>query len=211
MNNENSILLNRLVEAIEEQNSPDWWTIGITVINAIIMVWLGWRQYQLQKQTTKYQEHETFKELYLLLLEMNDFFNDFIPNIHNILKNNGYISSLELFQDELKDLEKKWTNYRIEIETKAKMSSAEIRLYKVLMVTAYVIISEIRTSENVNIIPDNKKIGHSTDEELIKNILECFDENERTIIQGQIKHFCDFKDKIAQFQTLESLKCHCTI
>ena len=106
MNNENSILLNRLVEAIEEQNSPDWWTIGITIINAIIMVWLGWRQYQLQKQTTKYQEYETFKELYLLLLEMNDFFNDFIPNIHNILKNNGYISSLELFQDELKDLEK---------------------------------------------------------------------------------------------------------
>ena len=38
--NANQIGINRIVEAI---NSPDWWTIGITAVNAVIMVWLGWK------------------------------------------------------------------------------------------------------------------------------------------------------------------------
>ena len=39
-------ILQELVKAV---NRPDWWTIGITsaitIINAAIMVWLGWNQY----------------------------------------------------------------------------------------------------------------------------------------------------------------------
>ena len=33
--NANQIEINRIVEAI---NSPDWWIIGITAVNAVIMV-----------------------------------------------------------------------------------------------------------------------------------------------------------------------------
>ena len=44
MDYETKILLNKLVEAVD---SPDWWAIGITIVNALIMAWLGWRQYKL--------------------------------------------------------------------------------------------------------------------------------------------------------------------
>ena len=50
MDYETKILLNRLAEEVEQLNEPDWWVIGITVVNALIMAWLGWRQYKLQKQ-----------------------------------------------------------------------------------------------------------------------------------------------------------------
>ena len=53
MDYEANILLHRLVEEVEKLNEPDWWVIGITVVNALIMVWLAWRQYQLQKQQVK--------------------------------------------------------------------------------------------------------------------------------------------------------------
>ena len=60
MTDETKILFEQLIEAI---NSPDWWTIGITsiiaLINAGFLAWLGWRQYKLQKQQNKIQEYQT--------------------------------------------------------------------------------------------------------------------------------------------------------
>ena len=53
MDYESKILLNRLVEEVEKLNEPDWWVIGITIVNAAFMAWLGWRQYKLQQKQTK--------------------------------------------------------------------------------------------------------------------------------------------------------------
>ena len=70
MDYETKILLNRLVDEVEKLNSPDWWVIGITVVNALVVAWLAWRQYQLQKQQVKFQEYEMYKELYLFSHDM---------------------------------------------------------------------------------------------------------------------------------------------
>lgn len=64
MDYESKILLHRLVEEVEKLNSPDWWVIGITVVNAVLMLWLGWRQFKLQKQQTKIQEYELYRRMY---------------------------------------------------------------------------------------------------------------------------------------------------
>ena len=57
MDYEIKIYLDNLIEAVEKLNSPDWWTIGITIVNALIMIWLGWKQYKLQKEQSKSQEY----------------------------------------------------------------------------------------------------------------------------------------------------------
>ena len=64
MDYETKLLLNKLVEAVEELNSPDWWTIGITVVNALIMIWLGWKQYKLQEQQNKLARYDENIALY---------------------------------------------------------------------------------------------------------------------------------------------------
>ena len=71
MDYEIKIYLDKLIEAVEELNSPDWWTIGITVVNALIMIWLGWKQYKLQKEQSKSQEYAIYRKLYELVKTMD--------------------------------------------------------------------------------------------------------------------------------------------
>ena len=90
MDYESKILLNRLVEEVEKLNEPDWWVIGITVVNALIMVWLAWRQYQLQKQQAKFQEYEMYKDLFLFVKDIYDISNSFLSDICRIFRDKFY-------------------------------------------------------------------------------------------------------------------------
>ena len=81
MDYESEILLNRLVEEVEKLNEPDWWVIGITIVNAAFMAWLGWRQYKLQQQQTKIQEHEVYKSLYSLINSIHNTSRSFVNSL----------------------------------------------------------------------------------------------------------------------------------
>ena len=89
MDNESKILIEKLIEAID---SPDWWIIVITLINAIIMLWLGWRQYKLQKQQTylqkqqvQQQEYELYKQMYIQIDKVEIFIEIFLSKLVVIL------------------------------------------------------------------------------------------------------------------------------
>ena len=92
MDYESKILLNRLVDEVEKLNSPDWWVIGITFVNALIMVWLGWKQYKLQQRQTKLQEqqilqqeYEIYSKLYKLVkradVEIEHFLGEIVESL----------------------------------------------------------------------------------------------------------------------------------
>lgn len=94
--NDPQILLQELVEAVknldglvEAVNRPDWWAIGITsaitIINAAIMVWLGWNQYKLQKRQTEAQEYNVYRKLYILLSNANSEIDNFIEELDRLL------------------------------------------------------------------------------------------------------------------------------
>jgi hypothetical protein len=75
-------------ELIDALNGPDWWSIGITIVNAMIMVWLGISQYKLQKRQTELQqrqteaqEYEIYKRLYMLLVQVHNEVNEFMHNV----------------------------------------------------------------------------------------------------------------------------------
>ena len=62
--------------------------IWIAAINAVIMIWLGWRQYMLQKQQTEFQrrqtaaqEYEIYRSIYLLIMQTHDEIDDFIHDV----------------------------------------------------------------------------------------------------------------------------------
>lgn len=78
----------QLIELIEALKTPDWWSVGITIVNALIMVWLGISQYKLQKRQTELQqrqteaqEYEIYKRLYMLLVQVHNEVNEFMHNI----------------------------------------------------------------------------------------------------------------------------------
>lgn len=75
-------------QLIDALDGPDWWSIGITIVNAMIMVWLGISQYKLQKRQTdlqqrqtEAQEYEIYKRLYSLLIQVHNEVNDFLNNV----------------------------------------------------------------------------------------------------------------------------------
>lgn len=75
-------------ELIDALNGLDWWSIGITIVNALIMVWLGISQYKLQKRQTELQqrqteaqEYEIYKRLYMLLVQVHNEVNEFMHNV----------------------------------------------------------------------------------------------------------------------------------
>ena len=81
--------LEQLIEAV---NGPDWWTIGITIVNAAIMAWLGWRQYKLQQQQTRLQEwqirqqeYEIYRQVYKLVKKANWEIKTFLDNLSESL------------------------------------------------------------------------------------------------------------------------------
>ena len=80
MDYETKIYLDNLIEAVEKLNSPDWWSIGITIVNALIMIWLGCKQYKLQKEQSKLQEYAIYRKLYELVKTMDGL----IKNIYTI-------------------------------------------------------------------------------------------------------------------------------
>ncbi len=79
--NTDTQILEELVEAV---NSPDWWAISITVVNALIMVWLGWKQYKLQQQQKKVQEYEVYRMLYAMIKESDWCIGSYLLNVYII-------------------------------------------------------------------------------------------------------------------------------
>lgn len=124
-------ILQELVEAIknfdipaEAVNRPDWWTIGITsaitIINAVIMVWLGWNQYKLQKRQTEAQEYDIYRKLYILLSNANSQIDGFLNDLDKALwepyynMDKEFLKRKQTFIDKLmKDLRDSYIDYEL--------------------------------------------------------------------------------------------------
>ena len=120
------LIMNRwqFEQLIDALDGPDWWTIGITsaitIVNAVIMVWLGVNQYKLQKRQTEAREYEIYRRLYLLLVQTHNEVNDFLRNLHNgtwgsfVLMDKGMLNrKLTLINQLQKDLLENYVDYEL--------------------------------------------------------------------------------------------------
>lgn len=81
--------MKELIEAVEQLNRPEWWSVGATIVAAIVAAWitykLGKRQNELQEQQIRAQEYEVRKRLYLLLTNANREIDNFIEELDWLL------------------------------------------------------------------------------------------------------------------------------
>ena len=89
-------IMKELIEAVEQLNRPEWWSVGSTIVAAIVAAVityvLGKRQNELQEQQLKLQEqqiraqeYEVRKRLYLLLTNANREIDNFIEELDRLL------------------------------------------------------------------------------------------------------------------------------
>lgn len=110
-------ILSKLIEVISR---PDWWAIGITVVNAAIMIWLGWRQYKLQKRQTEAQEYEIYRRLYLLVSNANNEIDEFLSNLYiatwqpHFQMDKDYLLRKQKYIDQVRrDLSENYWDYKL--------------------------------------------------------------------------------------------------
>lgn len=106
-------ILQELVKAV---NCPDWWTIGITsaitIVNAAIMVWLGWKQYKLQKRQTESQEFGIYKKLFSLLSCANMEIETFLSVLETYLCKSSFEDAMGCLQNDKSRIDKLLTDFK---------------------------------------------------------------------------------------------------
>ena len=175
MDYETKILLNNLVDEVERLNSPDWWTIGITIVNALIMVWLGWRQYKLQQRQTKLQEQQTLQQeydiysrLYKLVknadVEIDHFLDEITDSLGVIPSRKAENGFLKLKLDYVEKLRKELEENAIDFEIKFNKEFFDLEGYRnVFDFMAYNLKSLI-------MIVDDKKMIYDSFSQMIYDV-----------------------------------------
>ena len=155
MDYETKIYLDNLIEAVEKLKSPDWWTIGITIVNALIMIWLGWRQYKLQQQQTKQQDYEPNKELLVIIKGIDYQIEHHLYTLFYMLIDgvkSSIISRFSELKTELDALVKQVNDHKIDFELRFPAEKTLISDYIMICFYMYNIYSTFQKHiENENI------------------------------------------------------------
>lgn len=196
MEQETQVVLSELIKVISR---PDWWTIGITVVNAAIMVWLGWRQYKLQQQQTELQkrqteaqEYEIYRRLYLLVSNANNEIDEFLNNLFmgtwqpHIQMDKDFLLRKQKYIEQLrKDLSENYWDYKLKFSQESFNADG---YHRILSQMFYVLqqFNELMTKGEVNIAQGCQHFAYEQGKE---------DETYAFIIASRFKTM-DLKDMI---------------
>ena len=224
MDYETKIYLDKLIEAVDKLNSPDWWTIGITVVNAIIMIWLGWRQYKLQQRQTKQQDYEPNKELLVIIKGIDNQIEHHLYTLFYMLIDgvkSSIISRFSELKTELDALVKQVNDHKIDFELRFPAEKTLISDYIMICFYMYNIYSTFQKhieNENIDleIIFDIDKaakiISLGNDEKFKEEILFYIkDENVHKSIMTSIDRFIKKKNSILDKKYADKIAERCKI
>ena len=136
MDYETKIYFERFIDAV---NDPDWWTIGITVVNALIMLWLGWNQYKLQKRQAEAQEYDIYRKLFTILTSANLEIDIFLSELSNSLWEPYYKSDKEYLKRKqtfieglLKDLKESYVDFELKLSKESFNKEGYMRILSLM-------------------------------------------------------------------------------
>ena len=221
MTNETQIYLDKLVEAVEKLDSPDWWAIGITVVNALIMIWLGWKQYTLQKQQTNAQEFSTYRNLYNVIKEANFQIDNFLANLWKAEWKPTYQFDTNFLKDrydELSSLCNRLNENIADYELKFSKDFIDINRYhsiSLLMLRVYRDMSRLASENKIIYIEGMQRIFYNQDNEdeaFIDAVSRQFvNEGIRQYIKSNLESFVRERDNVRNNNVLEKIRERCKI
>lgn len=217
MDYESKILINKLIEAIE---SPDGWTIALTIINTIAVIVIAIMQIRIQWQQTKMQEHDMYKDLYSLLSSIHGIGNSTIHNIAIVLKEyccnidkEFCIKYLEKRKQEIDELSLKLSEHKIDLELKTNIRNIEYINYESFLWAASYLIDDfvflMKDNEIQSFYIDNNQ--RYNEKELIDIILANIENTKRADLKRKFDFYMNLKGRIAGYNLLASLKKHCIL
>ena len=172
-------------QLIDALDGPDWWSIGITIVNALIMVWLGISQYKLQKRQTEAQEYEIYKRLYMLLVQVHNEVNEFMHNVSFGTWGTYYQADKELLVRKEKSINQLkndlLTNY-VDYELKFSKGLFDKEAYRQILNTMSAILF------HVNQAIEKDEVNMPVGSQQIPSIDGDMEKSEAFALAGRFKH-----------------------
>ena len=222
MDYETKILLNRLVDEVEKLNSPDWWVIGITVVNALIMAWLGWRQFQLQKRQTKQQGYELYRKLYVVIDNINILSNGLLNRVYEYLSIPLYRdienNCLKYLLERINLCDKQFAESLIDFKIWTSFNDRELENYRHLIYTMRLLVQFIQQMEEEKVIRyiddyNNRAVMNSANNDyalLIDEILNrVTDDSYRKSLERNLNRYVRTKDDVLKLNCLDRIEKFC--
>ena len=223
--NANQVEFNRIVEAI---NSPDWWVIGITAVNAVIMVWLGWKQYKLQQQQTILQKRQTesqmfdtYRNLYSIIKEANFQIDNFLANLWKAEWTPTYQFDANFLKDRIDELSilcEKMSQSITEYELKFSKDFIDIKGYysiSTLMLKTYRNMDRLMSENKLRYIEGMQRISYNQeneDEVYINAISQQFiNKGICQYIKSDLESFVRERNEVRNYDVLEKIRNRCKI
>ena len=209
MDYETKIYLEKLIEAVD---SPDWWSISITsviaVINAAFMIWIGFRQNNMQEQQIKQQEYDLYRRLYKLFLSIHNTANGLIFKIYSHIAMGDLTPyTLDKISNEIEQLSTELKNANIDV--KLKMSEEDndrCDQYNFLISTMVGLVNRVIVFDKNNQIKKPDTVDMNT----ILNNIKKEDNYLIPIILSQIKENDlkeDFKSMLIGVSVMKTKFC----
>lgn len=231
MDYETKIYLDKLIEAIEKLDSPDWWMIVLTVINIVAFVFVAWTQIKIQKHQTKLQEqqnkvqeYETYRLLYALIKESNWNVTSFI---HSLYSSIIYSKNVEEIRDELEDMQKRLYGMEnrlmqqiIDFELKLPNGKTIIREYQRVLLLAGNISGYLSAviSKDDDIILKKSEIEYSysmtyilKDEFVMKNaiVARISKEENKALLEKRLNFFLNLRGDLINKRYIDTIAEYC--
>ena len=222
MDYETKILLNRLVEAID---SPDWWTIALTIINTIAVIVIAYMQIRMQRQQTNLlkrqteaQEYELYRNLARIIKEIHfeskfvtfDIFEYLVEHTQILPTNNLWGEKVKKFNDLTRQLE----NCEIDLELKFTKSLIDIDAYKRAL-KSMTLLSKLFERLLLENKIAKRNWGMLTIEkpyiESAKKMAVQISKEYQCLFIHYLTDFLNAKDSINEEETMQKIKQRCTI
>lgn len=219
MDYESKILLNKLIEAVGNLGSPDWWVIGLTFVNTIAVVVIACIQIKLQRRQTDSQEYELYRNLARTIKEIHfeikfvmwEFFR-YLNNEIPIPDENVNYWSLNI--KKFNELRRQLEDYEIDIELKfSKKTFIDIESYKSAVQSTIFFCSLCKSLFLNNEItkgyyPESIEKPYN---EVVEQLSAQVSEYSREHFRVTLYAFLIAKDNINEEETMQKIKNRCKI
>lgn len=217
MDYETKIYLEKLIEAVDKLNSPDWWTISLTIINTIAVIIIACVQIRIQIKQNKLARYNENIELYNNVKKIHWYIQYIFMDINFTLENlthhkNDFEKNISIYNDLRKWFMENETNLRFHIQ----MNDAEYYGYINFICQLEKLASKMNEYVNqkdvINIEKESKSIRWIIEDDArISTILSHIDKEDLQSIKDLLFKTKKAKDYVLKHSILDRLKKLCTL
>lgn len=225
MDYETKIYLDKLVEAVDKLDSPDWWIIILTIVNigafvfvAITQIKLQKQQTKLQEQQNKQQEYDLYSRLYESLCDMNTFADTLIYKIYATISysndTNGIRDCFMKLFEEVNDLHSQLNKCSVDVDLKwAEQNKAIKEYYKLIISSRNLLVFLIKmvNAEKIKACNSIANLNNDDTESLIKFIVKQCDSNIASETYKMLNNYSGIVNAINNINILTKIKERCKI